>query len=177
MTYLVELTDRAERDMAGLFVEKNAIDSAAAARWFNGLEQAVYSLQTYPSRCPMAPESKKARRPLRHLLYGRTPRIPRGLRGRRAKATRPRPHHPSRGEGAGGPEGVKEAGQLGLVRPGGALRHCHRCAEVHILDRVQQRDAFVHGTLERLAAGDQTHSAGAFVDHRRGHRVGHVVLA
>jgi len=75
MAYLVELTHRAARDLAGLYAEKNAAESIAAARWFNGLERAVYTLETYPGRCPMAPESKKAGRPLRHLLYGKKPHV------------------------------------------------------------------------------------------------------
>jgi plasmid stabilization system protein ParE len=75
MTYLVELTDRAARDLASLYEEKNAAESIAANRWFNSLEQAVYSLETYPGRCPVAPESKKAGKPLRHLLYGKKPHV------------------------------------------------------------------------------------------------------
>ena len=37
-------------------------ESAAATRWYNGLERAAALL---------APENKKARTPLRHLLYGK----------------------------------------------------------------------------------------------------------
>jgi mRNA-degrading endonuclease RelE of RelBE toxin-antitoxin system len=75
VTYRVELTARAERDLEWLFVEKNAAESKAAARWFNGLEEAVLSLEDYPSRCPAAPESKKAKLPLHQLLYGKKPHI------------------------------------------------------------------------------------------------------
>jgi toxin ParE1/3/4 len=75
MPYLVELTDRAASDLVVLCVEKNAAESEAAARWFNGLERAVYTLETYPLRCPLAPETKKAGRPLRHLLYGKKPHV------------------------------------------------------------------------------------------------------
>jgi toxin ParE1/3/4 len=75
MTYRVELAARAERDLEWLFVEKNVAESKAAARWFNGLEEAVYRLGQYPLRCPAAPESKKSKRALRHLLYGKKPHI------------------------------------------------------------------------------------------------------
>jgi len=75
MTYRVELTDRAARDMASLYQDKNAAESTAAARWYNELENAVYTLETYPRRCPIAPESKKAKRKLRHLLYGKKPHV------------------------------------------------------------------------------------------------------
>ena len=70
MAYLVELTRRAERDLDYLYQRISADDSTAAARWFNGLERAIYTLERFPRRCPAAPESKKAKRRLRHLLYG-----------------------------------------------------------------------------------------------------------
>ena len=70
MAYLVELTLRAERDLDDLYQRISADDSAAAARWFNGLEKAIYTLERMPRRCPIAHESKKAKRRLRHLLYG-----------------------------------------------------------------------------------------------------------
>lgn len=71
MTYRVELTGGAARDLNMLYEEKHAAESRAAARWFNGLENAVYTLETYPLRCAAAPESKKAKRPPRHLLHGK----------------------------------------------------------------------------------------------------------
>ena len=75
MTYRVELADRAVRDLELLFLEKNVADSPAAARWFNRLEQAVGALGKYPFRCPAAPESRKMKRRLFHLLYGRKPHV------------------------------------------------------------------------------------------------------
>ena len=75
MTYRVELADRAVRDLEILYVEKNAAESHAAARWYNGLEEAVYALATYPYRCPVAPETRKMKRKLRHLLYGKKPHV------------------------------------------------------------------------------------------------------
>jgi toxin ParE1/3/4 len=75
MTYLVEFAARAVRDLEILYVEKNAAESLAAARWYNGLEQAVYALTAYPHRCPVAPEARRAKRKLRHLLYGKKPHV------------------------------------------------------------------------------------------------------
>jgi plasmid stabilization system protein ParE len=75
MTYRVELTARAARDLNLLYEEKHAAESRAAARWFNGLEKAVYTLEVYPLRCAAAPERKKAKRSLRHLLYGKKPHV------------------------------------------------------------------------------------------------------
>jgi toxin ParE1/3/4 len=75
MTYHVEFAARAARDLEALYVEKNAAESEAASRWYNGLEEAVYALADYPNRCPVAPESRKVKRKLRHLLYGEKPHI------------------------------------------------------------------------------------------------------
>ena len=75
MTYRVELTDRASRDLARLYEEKNADESEAAVRWYNDLEKTVYTLTHLPRRCPAAPEARKSSRPLRHLLYGRKPHV------------------------------------------------------------------------------------------------------
>ena len=44
MTYLVEFAARAIRDLEILYLEKNAAESHAAARWYNELERAVYAL-------------------------------------------------------------------------------------------------------------------------------------
>src|SRR5262245_210472 len=41
--------------------------------------------------------------------------------------------------------------------------------EVDVLDRVEQRHAFLHRALERLTARDETHPAGALVDDGRPH--------
>jgi plasmid stabilization system protein ParE len=75
MAYRVELTDRAVRDLAVLYEDKHVEESKAAARWFNGLEQAVDTLGDLPRRCTAAPESKEAGRKLRHLLYGKRPHV------------------------------------------------------------------------------------------------------
>ncbi|MEO7144302.1 MAG: type II toxin-antitoxin system RelE/ParE family toxin [Bryobacteraceae bacterium] len=75
MEYRAELAARAERDLAAIYQEVNAVGSKAAARWFNGLERAVYTLERLPMRCPSAPENKLAGRPLRHLLYVGKPEI------------------------------------------------------------------------------------------------------
>ena len=75
MTYLVEFAARAARDLEILYVENNAAESHAAARWYNELELAVYALASYPYRCPVAPEARRMKRKLRHLLYGKKPHV------------------------------------------------------------------------------------------------------
>ena len=75
MAYLVNLTDRAERDLAALYLQINAADSAAALKWYRGFKEAILSLEELPSRCPVTPESDR----LRHLLYGNKPHIYRAI--------------------------------------------------------------------------------------------------
>lgn len=75
MTFRVELAGRAIRDLAVLYEEKNVTGSAQAARWFNGLERAVYSLASDPLRCPVAPECLNTKNSFRHLLYGKKPHV------------------------------------------------------------------------------------------------------
>jgi toxin ParE1/3/4 len=75
MTYRVELTDRAVRDLEILYLEKNAEESRSAARWFNGPEKAVLGLERHPCRCPAAPESRMVKREIRYLLYGGKPHV------------------------------------------------------------------------------------------------------
>lgn len=49
----------------------DAENSAAALKWFLGLEQLIFSLEVHPYRHPTASESDE----LRHALYGRKPHI------------------------------------------------------------------------------------------------------
>lgn len=79
MAYRVELTDRAKHDLSALYARIDAAESSAAARWFNGFEEAVYALSQLPKRCPVAPEGRMAKRPLRHLLYGNKPHVYRAI--------------------------------------------------------------------------------------------------
>jgi len=71
MAYLVKTTDRAERDFANLYDEIQVGESGAALKWYTGLKKAVLSLDEMPHRCPVTREDRH----LRHLLYGRKPRV------------------------------------------------------------------------------------------------------
>ena len=71
MAYLVNITSRAERDLAHLYDSFHARNSEAAFNWYWGLKEAILSLREQPNRCPVAPENDK----LRHLLYGHKPHI------------------------------------------------------------------------------------------------------
>jgi toxin ParE1/3/4 len=69
MQYLVSLTERALRDMELIYEFVQADSSERAFAWFNDLAEAIYSLERYPDRGAVTPESKK----LRHLLFGKKP--------------------------------------------------------------------------------------------------------
>lgn len=75
MAYLVNLTARAQRDLAQLYEEINAGHSDAAVKWYRGLKEAILSLEAQPNRCPATPESDK----FRHLLYGNKPHVYRAV--------------------------------------------------------------------------------------------------
>jgi plasmid stabilization system protein ParE len=46
-------------------------DPQAADRWFNGLYDTMASLETFPDRCPLAPESRFFDREIRETFHGR----------------------------------------------------------------------------------------------------------
>src|SRR5436309_10320182 len=59
----------------------------------------------------------------------------------------------------------------------GSLRDGYFATEIHVLDGIQQLDAFVRRPLKRLPPRDQAHAAGALVDHRRPDRFLEIALA
>ena len=71
MAYLVNITARAERDLAYLYYQIDAGQSVAALKWYRGLKEAILSLEEHPNRCPVTLE----RANLRQLLYGRKPHV------------------------------------------------------------------------------------------------------
>jgi toxin ParE1/3/4 len=71
MTYRVELTARATRNLRRIFQRINAEHSPQAAAWFNELEAAILSLNEHPERSPVTPENKT----FRHLLFGKKPNV------------------------------------------------------------------------------------------------------
>ena len=75
MAYLVNLSARAQRDLAQIYRRINADDSDAALRWYRGFRQAILSLEEQPNRSPVTPENDK----LRHLLYGNKPHVYRAI--------------------------------------------------------------------------------------------------
>ena len=73
MAYRVEVTKSAEAELEELYrwVVQRAPGQGAA--WFNGLEETILSLDRYPERCSVAPESFDSDHPVRVLPYGRRP--------------------------------------------------------------------------------------------------------
>src|SRR6266404_1571312 len=71
MAFLVNITSRAECDLAHLYWEINAGHSGAALKWYRGLKEAILSVQERPNRGPITHQ----RDHLRHLLHGRKPHI------------------------------------------------------------------------------------------------------
>ncbi len=71
MTYRVELTLRAQRDLAGIYAYIRADSSGQAALWFNGLERIILSLAEHPERGSPVPDNRR----LRQLLYGNKPHL------------------------------------------------------------------------------------------------------
>ncbi len=65
------ITDRALRDLAGIYQRIEAGTTTRAAAWFAGIEQAIYSLEKNPRRAPITPEDRS----LRHLLCGKKPHV------------------------------------------------------------------------------------------------------
>ena len=75
MAYRVEITRNGEADLEALYLWVVARAPQRGARWFNGLEQAVLSLDQLPKRCPVAPESIDPDHAVHVLSYGRKPNV------------------------------------------------------------------------------------------------------
>ena len=73
MAYQVEIARRAEADLEELYLWVVERAPQQRARWFNGLERAILSLDQHPKRCPTAAESFDPDQPVRVLTYGRRP--------------------------------------------------------------------------------------------------------
>lgn len=46
-------------------------DELAAIRWYNRLRAVILTLEVFPERAPLAPESKFLKRPIREVFHGR----------------------------------------------------------------------------------------------------------
>jgi plasmid stabilization system protein ParE len=66
---IVELSARQDIAQAHLWLAERSPD--AAERWFNSLYDTMGSLELFPERCPLAPESKFFNAEIREIFHGR----------------------------------------------------------------------------------------------------------
>ena len=66
---LIEPPARDDIDEAWLWIAGR--NPAAAVKWFNGLEAAIQTLETFPQRFPLAEESQAFDAEIRQLVYGK----------------------------------------------------------------------------------------------------------
>ena len=71
MKYCVDITSEAEAEIREAYSWIRGDSPANAARWREGLLQAVRSLSQHPTRCPLAPESTQFKQEIRQLLFGK----------------------------------------------------------------------------------------------------------
>ena len=68
-TVIVELP--AQQDIAEARLWLAGHNPDAADRWFNCIYDTIGSLQIFPERCPLAPESKNVNAEIREIFHGR----------------------------------------------------------------------------------------------------------
>jgi plasmid stabilization system protein ParE len=66
---IVELSARQDIAEAHLWLAERSPD--AAERWFNSLYETIGSLELFPERCPLAPESGFLNLEIREIFHGR----------------------------------------------------------------------------------------------------------
>ena len=75
MSYEIVMSEPAETEASDGFLWLNRLSPEFAARWYDGLLEAITSLDTFPRRCPLAPENDDfPDTDVRQLIYrqGRT---------------------------------------------------------------------------------------------------------
>ena len=75
MAYRVDISPSALADAEAAYLRIKAFSPAAAGQWYEGLLKAIFSLENFPERCPIAPESDDIGKELRQLLYGKRGRV------------------------------------------------------------------------------------------------------
>ena len=68
--YQVTILEPAEYDIGEAYAWLAERNDEAAIRWYNRLLQVIYSLETFPERCPIAPESRHLKKEIRQILHG-----------------------------------------------------------------------------------------------------------
>ncbi|MBI4767069.1 MAG: type II toxin-antitoxin system RelE/ParE family toxin [Deltaproteobacteria bacterium] len=68
--YRVEITRVAESDIMDIFRYIASDNPTAAENWVKEIERQIDSLEKFPARCPVIPESRDLGKEYRHILYG-----------------------------------------------------------------------------------------------------------
>ena len=69
--YRVIILPAAERDIGEAYEWLAEQDAGAAVRWYNRLLEVVLSLEIFPERCPLAPETNFLDEKIREIFHGR----------------------------------------------------------------------------------------------------------
>ncbi len=68
--YRIETTKIAEHEISLIFQYIIRDDPDAGLKWVKEIERQINSLEKFPYRCPVIPESKELGREYRHIIYG-----------------------------------------------------------------------------------------------------------
>jgi plasmid stabilization system protein ParE len=69
MVFRVDISPSALNDAEAAYLWLQKDSPSYADEWFNGLLSAIDSLEAFPNRCPLAPESKDLGLEIRQLLH------------------------------------------------------------------------------------------------------------
>jgi len=68
--YRVEITGIAESDIREIFEYISSDNKTAAIKWVEEIERQIDSLEKFPLRCAIIPETQELGKEYRHILYG-----------------------------------------------------------------------------------------------------------
>ena len=71
MSYKVEVTEKAQEEAREAIRWIAQYSPEKAALWHFDLLEKVDSLENFPARCPLAPESNTHGKEIRHLIFGK----------------------------------------------------------------------------------------------------------
>jgi plasmid stabilization system protein ParE len=71
MAFRVEISPSALADVEEAFLYIQQDFPLKAEEWYDGLVNAILSLEKFPNRCPLASESEEIGREIRQLLYSK----------------------------------------------------------------------------------------------------------
>jgi len=72
MEFRVEVTPRAQQDLARIYDWVLSSAPIAGLRWFERFESSILSLANFPQRCPVEARLSSPRQTVRKLLFGTT---------------------------------------------------------------------------------------------------------